>query len=184
MMVICDEAGPESLAGIMGGEASGCSPETTDVFVESAYWDPITIAATGRALRINSDARYRFERGVDPAFTLPGLDLATQMILDLCGGEASDLVIDGAVPDTTRSYRFDPAATERLVGMSIPEAEQRKTLEALGFTLQGDSAVPPSWRPDVLGETDLVEEIARVASLTKLVASRCLAARRASHSRS
>ena len=87
-MVIADDHGPESLAGIMGGEASGCTPETTDVFLESAYWDPITIAATGRALKINSDARYRFERGVDPAFTLPGLELATQMILDLCGGEA------------------------------------------------------------------------------------------------
>ena len=89
-MVIVDDQGPESLAGIMGGELSGCTEETVDVFVESAYWDPITIAATGRALKINSDARYRFERGVDPEFTLPGLELATQMVLDLCGGEASD----------------------------------------------------------------------------------------------
>jgi phenylalanyl-tRNA synthetase beta chain len=168
MMVIADDTGPESLAGIMGGEVSGCSADTTDVFVESAYWDPITIAATGRALRINSDARYRFERGVDPAFTLPGLDLATRMILDLCGGEASELVVDGTVPDTRRSYRFDPSATERLVGMQIAEADQRKTLESLGFTLEGTQAVPPSWRPDVLGEADLVEEIARVASLSKL----------------
>ncbi|MCX8507419.1 MAG: phenylalanine--tRNA ligase subunit beta, partial [Rhodobacteraceae bacterium] len=96
MMVISDDQGPESLAGIMGGEGSGCSPDTTDVFLESAWWDPITIAATGRALKINSDARYRFERGVDPAFTLPGLELATQMILDLCGGEPSEVVQDGA----------------------------------------------------------------------------------------
>lgn len=169
MMVISDDQGPESLAGIMGGEASGCSPETTDVFLESAFWDPITIATTGRALKINSDARYRFERGIDPAFTLPGLDLATQMILDLCGGTASALAVDGAVPDTTRAYRLDTARTARLVGLDIPAEEQRKTLENLGFTLQGDMATPPSWRPDVLGEADLIEEIARVASLSKLV---------------
>lgn len=168
-MLISDDTGAQSLAGIMGGEASGCTPETTDVFLESAYWDPITIAATGRALRINSDARYRFERGVDPDFTLPGLELATQMILDLCGGEASDVVLDGNVPDTRRSYRFDPARVVSLVGMDIPEAEQRQTLTALGFVLKGDQATPPSWRPDVLGEADLVEEVARVASLSKLV---------------
>ena len=169
MMVISDDKGPESLAGIMGGEVSGCSDATTDVFLESAYWDPITIATTGRALKINSDARYRFERGVDPAFTLPGLDLATQMILDLCGGEASDLALDGAVPDVSRAYKLNPARVISLVGMDIPEAEQRRTLQALGFTLNGDMATPPTWRPDILGEADLVEEVARIASLTKLV---------------
>jgi phenylalanyl-tRNA synthetase beta chain len=168
-MAISDDQGVESLAGIMGGEASGCTPETTDVFVESAYWDPITIAATGRALKINSDARYRFERGVDPAFSLDGLDLATQMILDLCGGEASDLAEDGAAKDTSRAYQLKPARVISLVGMDIPEAEQRRTLQALGFTLNGDMASPPSWRPDILGEADLVEEVARIASLTKLV---------------
>ncbi|WP_415183334.1 phenylalanine--tRNA ligase subunit beta [Phaeovulum sp.] len=168
-MIISDDHGPESLAGIMGGEASGCTETTTDVFLESAYWDPITIAATGRALKINSDARYRFERGVDPEFTLPGLELATQMVLELCGGEASDVVQDGAVPDTSRAYKLNPARVISLVGMDIPEAEQRATLTALGFTLNGDMATPPSWRPDVLGEADLVEEVARVASLSKLV---------------
>lgn len=168
MMAISDDAGVESLAGIMGGEVSGCSDTTTDVFLESAYWDPITIATTGRALKINSDARYRFERGVDPAFTLDGLDLATQMILDLCGGEASDIAQDGAVMDTTRAYRLDPARVISLVGMDIPAEVQRKTLIDLGFTLNGDMASPPSWRPDVLGEADLVEEVARIASLTKL----------------
>ena len=167
-MTICDDNGVESLAGIMGGAASGCSPDTTDVFVESAFWDPITIAATGRALKINSDARYRFERGVDPAFTLPGLDLATQMIVDLCGGQASDVAADGAAPDGTRAYTLNPARVISLVGMDIPEAEQRKTLESLGFTLHGNMATPPSWRPDVLGDADLIEEIARIASLTKL----------------
>ncbi|MDP3262280.1 MAG: phenylalanine--tRNA ligase subunit beta [Tabrizicola sp.] len=167
-MVISDDHGPESLAGIMGGEASGCTPDTTDVFLESAWWDPITIAATGRALKINSDARYRFERGVDPAFTLPGLEAATRMILDLCGGEASDIVQDGAPIDTRRAYRLTPARVISLVGMDIPEATQRATLEALGFTLDGNMATPPTWRPDILGEADLVEEVARIASLTKL----------------
>jgi phenylalanyl-tRNA synthetase beta chain len=167
-MVISDDHGPESLAGIMGGEASGCSAETVDVFLESAFWDPITIAATGRALKINSDARYRFERGVDPAFTLPGLELATQMILDLCGGEASEIVQDGAPTTSNRAYKLNPSRVISLVGMNIPEPVQRASLEALGFTLAGDMATPPSWRPDILGEADLVEEVARIASLTKL----------------
>ncbi|MFN0115365.1 MAG: phenylalanine--tRNA ligase subunit beta [Paracoccaceae bacterium] len=167
-MLISDDTGPESLAGIMGGEQSGCTAETTDVFLESALWDPITIAATGRALKINSDARYRFERGIDPAYTLPGLEDATRMILDICGGEPSEVAMDGAVPDTSRAYRLDPARVASLVGMDIPEATQRQTLTALGFTLKGNMASPPSWRPDVLGEADLVEEVARVASLAKL----------------
>lgn len=166
--IIADDQGPESIAGIMGGELSGCSDETTDVFLESAYWDPIAIATVGRALKVNSDARYRFERGADPAFTQKGLELATRMILDLCGGEPSEVVTAGAIPDTTRSYALDPARVISLVGMEIPEAEQRRTLEALGFRLEGDQAFVPSWRPDVLGSADLVEEVARIASLTKL----------------
>ena len=168
-MVIADDNGPESLAGIMGGEHSGVTETTTDVFLESAYWDPITIAATGRALKINSDARYRFERGVDPAFTLPGLHAATQMILDICGGEASTVTTDGAAINTTRQYKVDAARVGSLVGMDIPESTQRQTLTALGFTLTGNMATPPTWRPDVQGEADLVEEIARIASLSKLV---------------
>ncbi|WP_374425180.1 phenylalanine--tRNA ligase subunit beta [Paracoccus sp. (in: a-proteobacteria)] len=167
-MIIADETGPESIAGIMGGEVSGCTEDTVNVFLESAYWDPISVAATGRALKINSDARYRFERGVDPAFTQPGLELATRMILDLCGGDASEVVTAGRVPDTARSYALDPARVISLVGMDIPEAEQRRTLTALGFRLEGDQAFVPSWRPDVQGSADLVEEVARIASLTKL----------------
>jgi len=167
-MIIADENGPESIAGIMGGEHSGCSEETVNVFLESAYWDPIAIATVGRALKINSDARYRFERGADPAFTRPGLELATQLILDLCGGEASEVVTAGSVPDTARSYTLEPARVISLVGMEIPEAEQRRTLEALGFRLEGNEAFVPSWRPDVQGSADLVEEVARIASLTKL----------------
>ncbi|WP_134726845.1 phenylalanine--tRNA ligase subunit beta [Paracoccus luteus] len=167
-LVIADDHGPESLAGIMGGEGSGVTEATTDVFLESAYWQPIGIAATGRALRINSDARYRFERGVDPAFTRPGLELATRMILDLCGGEPSHVVEAGAAPDHARAYRLDAGRTQSLVGMDIPEADQRATLAALGFRLDGDLAHVPSWRPDVQGEADLIEEIARIASLTCL----------------
>ncbi|MEX0280675.1 MAG: phenylalanine--tRNA ligase subunit beta [Arenibacterium sp.] len=168
MMVISDENGPESIAGIMGGVETGVTEATETVFLESAYWDHIQIALAGRALKINSDARYRFERGVDPAFTVPGLEHATRMILDLCGGEASDVVIAGQVPDHSRAYRLDAARVQSLVGMDIPEAEQRQTLTALGFTLEGNMAQVPSWRPDVQGEADLVEEVARIASLTKL----------------
>ena len=169
MVVIADDNGVESLGGIMGGEASGCDGTTTDVYLEAAYFDPIITATTGRALKINSDARYRFERGIDPAFTVEGMELATRMILDLCGGEASEVQIAGAVPDTARAYYLDTDRVVSLVGMDIPAADQRATLEALGFRLEGDMAHVPTWRPDVLGEADLVEEIARVASLTKLV---------------
>ncbi|RMH43092.1 MAG: phenylalanine--tRNA ligase subunit beta [Alphaproteobacteria bacterium] len=168
MMVISDDRGPESIAGVMGGEETGVTEETVNVFLESAYWDPITIAETGRALRINSDARYRFERGIDPAFTLDGLELATRMVLELCGGEASEVVVDGAIPDTTRRYRFDPDRVRTLVGMDIPEGEQRRILAALGFVFDGEYAIPPSWRPDIQGEADLVEEVARIASLSRL----------------
>ena len=168
MVLISDDAGPESLAGIMGGERTGVSAETRDVFLEAAYWDPVRVALTGRALRIHSDARHRFERGVDPVFTRDGFEHATRLILDICGGEASEAVVAGAVPDAARAYRIDPSRVETLVGMSVPEAEQRATLEALGFRLEGDRAFSPPWRPDVQGEADLVEEVARVASLSKL----------------
>lgn len=168
MMAISDEGDVESIAGVMGGLPTGCTAETTDVFVESAYWDPVMTAATGRKLKVNSDARYRFERGVDPAFTPEGLELATRMILDLCGGEASDVVVAGAVPDVSRSYQLDTDRVSSLVGMEIPAEEQRETLKALGFSLDGNEVTPPTWRPDVQGGADLVEEIARVASLTGL----------------
>ncbi|TCP62314.1 phenylalanyl-tRNA synthetase beta subunit [Rhodovulum bhavnagarense] len=162
----------ESLAGVMGGEVSGCSEQTVNVFLEAAYFDPIRTAMTGRALKINSDARYRFERGIDPDWTPQGIEAATQMILDLCGGEPSEVVVAGEIPDTSRAYKLDTARVESLVGMEIPAEEQRATLTALGFRLEGDVAHVPSWRPDVLGEADLVEEVARVASLTKLEGKR------------
>ncbi|UWR96829.1 phenylalanine--tRNA ligase subunit beta [Phaeobacter inhibens] len=167
-MVISDDNGAESIAGIMGGVATGCTEETTDVFLESAFWDHVQIATTGRALKINSDARYRFERGVDPEYTRDGLDHATRMIIDLCGGEPSNVVTAGAVPEHARAYKLDPERVQSLVGMDIPESEQRQTLTRLGFRLEGNMAHVPSWRPDVMGEADLVEEVARIASLTKL----------------
>ena len=167
-VVISDDEGIESIAGIMGGLATGCTEETTNVFLEAAVWDHIQIAHTGRALKINSDARYRNERGIDPEFNMQGHELATQMILDLCGGEPSEVVVAGEVPDVSRAYRLDPARVQSLVGMEIPESDQRQTLTRLGFRLEGNMAHVPSWRPDVMGEADLVEEVARVASLTKL----------------
>lgn len=167
-MVISDDEGPESIAGIMGGAETGCTMDTVNVFVESAYWDPIQIAYAGRALKINSDARYRFERGADPAFTPVGLEHAVRMIVDHAGGEASELIQAGQVPDTSRAYKLDTARCSSLVGMDIPAETQHATLTALGFRLEGDMAHVPTWRPDVQGEADLVEEVARIASLTKL----------------
>jgi phenylalanyl-tRNA synthetase beta chain len=173
MTLISDAAGVESIGGVMGGLPTGCTEATVNVFLEAAYFETIRTALTGRALKINSDARYRFERGIDPAWTPVGIELATQMILDLCGGEASDLVVAGHVPDTARSYQLNPARVISLVGMEIPREEQIRILTALGFSASGSGETldvsVPSWRPDVLGEADLVEEVARVASLTKLV---------------
>ena len=168
-VVIADAKAIESIGGVMGGAASGSSDETTDVFIEAAWFDPIAVASTGRALKINSDARYRFERGVDPEFTITGLNMATQMVLDLCGGEPSHVVTAGEVPDHSRAYRLDTHRVVSLVGMDIDADVQRRTLENLGFRMDGEMAHVPSWRPDVQGEADLIEEIARIASLTRLV---------------
>ena len=167
--VISDAEGPESIAGVMGGLRTGCTEDTVNVFVEAAYFDPIRTAYTGRALKINSDARYRFERGIDPAFTPEGLEHAVRMIVDHAGGEASEVVQAGAIPDTSRAYKLDTDRCSSLVGMDIPAGTQRETLTKLGFVMDGDMAQVPSWRPDVQGEADLVEEIARIASLTNLI---------------
>jgi phenylalanyl-tRNA synthetase beta chain len=166
MCVIADEAKGLGLGGIMGGEETGCTDATVNVFVESALFDPITIARTGRDLGILSDARYRFERGIDPASTLPGSELATKLILELCGGEPSELVIAGAVPDTTKTVTFRPGRVASLGGLDLPAADSVRILTALGFkpTAKGDvyEVAVPSWRPDVDGEADLVEEVLRV----------------------
>ena len=167
-VLISDEAGVQSLGGIMGGAATGVDEDTRNVFVECAYFDPVRTALTGRALRIHSDARYRFERGIDPESVPSGIDRAARMILDHAGGEPSAVVVAGEVPDHARSYRFDPDRVRTLVGMEVPEADQRASLEALGFRVEGDRAHVPSWRPDILGEADIVEEVARIASLSGL----------------
>ncbi len=164
--VIADENGPEGLGGVMGGEHSGCSFETTEVFVESAWFDPLRTAATGRKLGIHSDARHRFERTVDPAFVKSGIDVATQMILELCGGEPSETVIAGQEPDWKKTVSLRPSRLLGLVGFDLPVAEQTRILDSLGFrvTKSGDvlAVDVPSWRPDIDGEADLVEEIARL----------------------
>ncbi len=170
--LVCDDRGPESIGGVMGGTRTGVTDETTSVFLECAWFDPIRTAATGRRHRILSDARYRFERGVDPASVVPGIEAATRMILDICGGEASEIEIAGKAPNTARSYTLDPGRLKRLVGMDLPREDQVRILTALGFSATGQGPTlevwVPSWRPDVQGEADLVEEIARIASLSKL----------------
>ena len=156
MVAISDSIGVESLGGIMGGLNSGCTSETENVFLEAAFFDPVRTAYTGRELKINSDARYRFERGIDPEWTPIGIEAATQLIIELCGGEASDLVMAGEVPDTSRFYKFDPNKVQSLVGMKISEGRQREILTNLGFKLKENKAFVPAWRPDVLGEADIV----------------------------
>ena len=168
MVAISDDAGVQSIAGIMGGFNTGCQSDTVNVFLESAYWDAITIARTGRALKIQSDARYRFERGIDPEFTVKGLDLATEMILDLCGGQASAVVMDGQIPDTKRFFEWDAGRVKSLVGMDVSADRQRDILQSLGFEIKSSRATVPSWRPDILDSADLVEEVARVVSLSQL----------------
>ncbi len=175
--LIADERGPLGFGGVMGGEESGVTAETTDVIVESALFDPVLTAETGRRHGIESDARYRFERGVDPESTLPGIELATRMILELAGGEPGEVVLAGRIPDARRKIAFDPATTARLGGLAVPEPEQRAILERLGFgwTKTADQAeggrvlvTVPSWRPDVAGEADLVEEILRIAGYDRI----------------
>src|SRR5436190_23865403 len=170
MCVISDAAGerPIGLGGVMGGESTGCDEATVDVFLESAWFDPIRTAQTGRVTGITSDAQYRFARGVDPGFVVPGLELATALIQDLCGGEVSDVVIAGEVPAPPAAVDFDPAYVAKLSGLSLPDARIFSILEALGFERRGGKVQPPSWRRDVDGKADLVEEVARIAGYDQL----------------
>jgi phenylalanyl-tRNA synthetase beta chain len=170
--VIADEHGVESLAGIMGGEASGCDENTTDVLIESALWNEMNIAQTGRKLGINSDARYRFERGVDPAFMVPGLELATRMVMEICGGTPSDNVVVGKVHGDDRVIDFPLTEVKRLAGIDVPLPEMRGILSRLGFMTAGNGPVMkvavPSWRSDVEGKADIVEEIVRIVGVDKV----------------
>ncbi len=174
-VVIADEKGVESFAGIMGGEASGCDESTVDVLVESALWDPLNIARSGRAMGITSDARYRFERGIDPDFTRPGLDLATQMIVELCGGEPSEMVFAGDLPESARAIDFPWSEVKRLTGLDLPQVEMKLALTSLGFHVSGAGdrvkVAAPSWRADVEGKADLVEEILRIAGLDRVASA-------------
>ena len=167
MTAIADKTGVQSLGGVIGGEATGCTEATTEVLIEAALFDPIRTAATGRKLNISSDARYRFERGLDPAFVRDGLEIATRLMLDFCGGQASEIVTAGAVPDWRRRYVLRPDRPATLGGLGVPPEESAAILTALGFAVErgagGDvAAEPPSWRGDIEGEADLVEEVLRV----------------------
>ena len=167
MTAIADKTGVQSLGGVIGGEATGCTEATTEVLIEAALFNPIRTAATGRKLNISSDARYRFERGLDPAFVKDGLEIATRLMLDFCGGQASEIVTAGAVPDWRRRYVLRPDRPATLGGLGVPPEESAAILTALGFAVErgagGDvAAEPPSWRGDIEGEADLVEEVLRV----------------------
>ncbi|MBL0969073.1 MAG: phenylalanine--tRNA ligase subunit beta [Brevundimonas sp.] len=173
MCVISDAAGerPIGLGGVMGGESTGCSDETTDVFVECAWFDPILIAQTGRTLTLNSDAQYRFARGVDTHSVRDGLELATKLILDLCGGEPSEIAIVGAPPAAPSAFAFDPARVGSLTGLTLTDDRIADILTALGFEVAKGSpwsVTPPTWRRDAEGPADLVEEVARIEGFGEL----------------
>jgi phenylalanyl-tRNA synthetase beta chain len=170
--VIADDHGVESLAGIMGGEASGCDEGTTDVLIESALWNEINIAQTGRKLGINSDARYRFERGVDPAFMVPGLELATRLVMETCGGTPSENVVVGNAFGDERVIDFPLSEVKRLAGIEVPLPQVRRILTHLGFIVAGSGPLlkvaVPSWRSDVHGKADIVEEIVRIVGVDQV----------------
>ncbi len=165
--VIADADGVQGIAGLMGGEGSGCGGDTTSVFLEVALFDPIRTAASGRKLGIESDARYRFERGIDPTSLEWGTEVATKLILELCGGEASEIVVAGNLPDWRRALALRPARVAGLGGVHLPPGEPKRILTALGCEVTGDDetlhVTPPPWRADIEGEADLVEEVLRIA---------------------
>jgi phenylalanyl-tRNA synthetase beta chain len=166
MCVIADDNGVESIAGVMGGEHSGCDENTTDVLIESALWAPLNVARTGRTLGIITDARYRFERGVDPEFMVPGVELATKLVLELCGGQPTRTDVTGYAGHTAKVVSLPLSEVKRLTGIEVPKAESLDILTRLGFGVSGDGDVVevsvPSWRPDVDGKADLVEEVMRI----------------------
>ena len=170
-VAICDENGILGLGGIVGGVSTGCDEDTTDILIECAYFDPLTIRRTAKRLGVNSDAKYRFERGVDTGFLLGGMDLATQMVLEICGGEASEVVVAGDIPTPPPAITFDTALNKRLTGLEMSDAEMTKILTDLGFTVGNDWTVGvPTWRRDATEGADLVEEIVRIHGFHNLEA--------------
>ncbi len=178
MTAICDDSGVLGLGGIVGGTSTGVDENTTNVYLECAWFDPMKIARTGRSLEVLSDARYRFERGVDPEFMADATEMATQMILDLCGGSAGSVIKAGELPNWQRTVEYDPSYATKLMGYEIPAAQQKTILTALGFQITEKGAlwsvVPPSWRPDIEGRADLVEESARINGFDKIPATSVL----------
>ncbi len=172
MTVIADDKGVHDIAGIMGGEHSGCSDDTTDVLLEVAYFDPAHIAATGRKLNLTSDARQRFERGVDPQFLETGLQHLTKLIQTLCGGEASEVIRAGSPPSGVKAVAYDPSLVATLGGVPIADDRQKSILESLGFTVAADWTVTtPGWRCDVAGAPDIVEEVVRIHGLDNIASA-------------
>lgn len=175
MTVIADGNGPEALGGVMGGEISGVTGETTNVFVEAAYFDAVRTAMTGRKLNLQSDARYRFERGIDPAFVEKGMEIATRLILDLCGGEPSNIIVAGAEPDVAKTIDFRPDRVQELAGVDIAREEMQRILVVLGFQPSGDGDIwqvnVPTWRSDIVHEACIVEEIIRINGFDNIPAT-------------
>ena len=175
MCVIADDRGVLGLGGVIGGEESGCSEGTTDVLIESAYFDATRTHQTGRALSLFTDAQYRFARGVDTGFTVPGVELATRLVIDLCGGEPSEIMVAGDMPAPPKAVFFDPDRVRQLAGIDVKPTRVRAVLKALGFetSAEGDGSrriivEPPTWRRDVEGPADLVEEVARIEGYDKM----------------
>ena len=171
MVVIADANGVELIAGIMGGEHSGCDDETRDVLIESALWDPTNVAHTGRRLGVLTDARYRFERGVDPDFCVPGCELATGLILDICGGAPSRMVVAGDPSAPKRTIDFPYSEVRRLIGADVPREEGEAILTRLGFGVEDGKVSVPSWRPDVQVKADVVEQILRIVGVDRAPAA-------------
>ncbi|MDR7143710.1 phenylalanine--tRNA ligase subunit beta [Rhizobium sp. BE258] len=171
-VVIADDNGVESIGGIMGGEHSGCDENTVDVLIESALWDPMNIAKSGRGLGIITDARYRFERGVDPEYMIPGLERTTELVLELCGGKPAKAEVVGYKGYQARIVDFPYSEVKRLTGLEVSTDESNAILGRLGFNVSGSgervSVAVPSWRPDVDGKADLVEEVMRIHGVDKI----------------
>ena len=174
MVVIADDDGTEALGGVMGGLGTGCTGDTVNVFLESAYFDPVRTAATGRKLNLQSDARFRFERGIDPAFLVDGMEIGTRLVLELCGGEASELVVAGEEPPWKRDVVLRDGRVQGLGGVDVETGEAERILNTLGFDTtavdEGLRAAIPSWRGDIVGEADLVEEVVRVHGYDRIEA--------------